>query len=316
MYTVPEMERKHHQGGGTYERPRVGLVLSGGSARGMAHLGVLHALEKRGIPVDLIVGASFGAMVGAYYASGFRARTLVGMLRGFSIRELLDFSRPLFRILNADKTLAILRRTLGERSLEGLGIPLYVLAADIRAGEMVVFDRGELAATILASSAFPGLYEPVEYEGRLLIDGGILNRMMMSVARERGAEVVIYSDTSAFTSLNTKPLAKKLYQLLLRHVEKKRKKLTAKLSRVNLRYLIFKALCIVLDYRHQHELFSEHPPDVHIVPRVGCIRPLQFSRSGECFRFGYEAASEIADEIERKVFGASPGPPGAGVHPI
>jgi predicted acylesterase/phospholipase RssA len=237
------------------------------------------------------------------------------MLKGVSIRELLDFSRPLFRILNADKTRAILKRTLGERSLEGLEIPLSVLAADVRAEEMVVFDRGDLATTILASSAFPGLFEPVEYESRLLIDGGILNRMMVSVARERGANVVIYSDTSAFTSLNTKPWAKKLYQLLLRHVKRKRKKLTAKLTRVNLRYLIFKALCIVLDYRHQHELFSEHPPDVYIVPRVGCIKPLQFSRSGECFRFGYEAASEIADEIERKVFSASLGPPEPGAHP-
>ena len=290
-------------------------MLSGGSARGMAHLGVLHALEERRIPVDLIVGASFGAMVGAYYASGFKARTLIGMLKGFSIRELLDFSRPLFRILNADKTRAILGRPLGERSIEELEIPLYVLAADIRAGEMAVFDRGDLATTVLASSAFPGLYEPVEYEGRLLIDGGILNRMMVSVARERGADVVIYSDTSAFTLLNTKPWAKKLYKLLLRHVQKRRKKLTEKLTRVNLRYLIFKALCIVLDYRHQHELFSEHPPDVYIVPRVGRTKPLQFSRSGECFRFGYEAASEIADEIERKVFSASVDPPEADEHP-
>jgi NTE family protein len=309
------MDQRLREGGRTRKRLRVGLVLSGGSARGMAHLGVLHALEERRIPVDLIVGASFGAMVGAYYASGFKARTLIGMLKGFSIRELLDFSRPLFRILNADKTRAILGRTLGERSIEELEIPLYVLAADIRAGEMAVFDRGDLATTVLASSAFPGLYEPVEYEGRLLIDGGILNRMMVSVARERGADVVIYSDTSAFTSLNTKPWAKKLYKLLLRHVQKRRKKLTEKLTRVNLRYLIFKALCIVLDYRHQHELFSEHPPDVYIVPRVGRTKPLQFSRSGECFRFGYEAASEIADEIERKVFSASVDPPEADEHP-
>jgi NTE family protein len=300
------MDHAHDRVENKRMRPRVGLVLSGGSARGMAHLGVLHALEERSIPIDLIVGASFGAILGGYYAGGFRGRRLVGMLTDLSIRELLDFSRPLFRILNIDKARAMIRATLGDQILEELEIPLYVLAADIRAGEMVVFERGDLTTIVLASSAFPGLFEPVEYEDRLLIDGGIMNKMMVSVARERGADVVIYSDTSAFTSLNAKPLINKLYQLLLRRVQNRRKKLAGKPERVNLRHLIFKALCIVLDYRHQHELFTEHPPDIYILPQVGRIRPLQFNRTDECLHLGYEAASEMADMISQKVFGTKP----------
>jgi predicted acylesterase/phospholipase RssA len=286
----------------------VGLVLSGGSARGMAHLGVLRALEEQGVPIDLIVGASFGAMVGGYYSCGHRAQELAGMLKRFSIRELLDLSRPLFRILNADKARSILRETLDHRSLEGLDIPLHVLTADIRAGEMVVFDHGDLATTILASSAFPGLFEPIEYGDRLLIDGGILNKMMVSIARDRGADVVIYSDTSAYASLNARLWVRRLYQGLLRHVEEKRHKLDERLTHMNLRYVIFKALCIVLDYRHQSELFTRCPPDVHIVPPVGGIRPLQFNRVDECFRLGYEATSAAADRISQKVFGTSPTP--------
>jgi NTE family protein len=306
VYTVAEMHPEQSPGNNKKPRPKVGLVLSGGSARGMAHLGVLRVLEELDVPVDMIVGASFGAMVGAYYASGYRADELVQMLQRFSIRELLDFSRPLFRILNTEKALVILRETLDRKSVEELRTPLHVLAADIRAGEMVVFDRGDLTTVILASSAFPGLFEPLEYEDRLLIDGGILNKMMVSVARERGAEVVIYSDTSAFTSLNSRLWVNRLYQLLLRRVQRKRNELTEKLTRMNLRYLIFKALCIVLDYRYQHEVFAKYPPDIYILPRVGHIRPLQFNRTGECFRLGYEAACKAADVIERKVFGTIP----------
>ena len=281
----------------------MGLVLSGGSARGMAHLGVLNVLEEHGVPIDLIVGASFGSMAGGYYTRGYSIPELHRMMKRFRIRDVLDLSRPWFRILSAEKAGVILRRDLDDISIEELKIPLYILAADICSGEMVVFDRGNLVDAMLASSAFPGLFEPFVYGERLLIDGGILNRMMVNIARERGADLVIYSDVSAFTTLNRKRWARKLYAGIIHHVKKKREKLDQKLTRINLRYVIFRALCIILDHWQQHELFKKYPPDYTIVSRVGDIRPLQFNRMEEVYRLGREAALEKVDAIREEVLG-------------
>jgi predicted acylesterase/phospholipase RssA len=285
------------------ERPKVGLVLSGGSARGMAHLGILAMLEEHGIPIDLIVGASIGSMVGGYYARGFRLQDLMGMLKHFRIRSVLDLSKPWFRILSLDKARALLEKDLNHTDIADLKIPLYILASDIRSLEMVVIERGDLANAMLASSAFPGLFEPVEHEGRLLFDGGIMNRLMVEIARKRGADIVVYADVSMFTTLNSSKTARWLYGILLRHVKSKRHTLERKLSRVNLRYMIFRALCVVLDHGHQYAEFKQHPPDFIIVPEVKGIRPLQFGRFEESYGLGRNAALRVADALRESVFG-------------
>jgi NTE family protein len=282
-------------------RPKVGLALSGGSARGIAHVGVLSALEEHDIPIDLIACASYGSIIGGYYAYGYSTAELYRMLHEFKLRYVLDISKPWRRILSAEKAQAIFEKNLRGMLIEKLKIPLYILAADLESAEMVVLEKGRLSSAMLASSTFPGLFEPISYNNRTLIDGGILNRMLANTAREKGADIVIYSDVSVFTTLNRNRVVRNIYKLLLRHVEKRRNRLDLKLSRINLRYAIFKSLCIVLDHQHQYELFRKSPPDFIINPSVGNIRPLQFRRVDEIYNAGREAAIEVVDEIKERL---------------
>jgi predicted acylesterase/phospholipase RssA len=182
-----------------------------------------------------------------------------------------------------------------------LRIPLSILAADIRSGEMVVLEKGSLSEAMFASSSFPGLFEPVSRDNRLLIDGGILNRMLVNIAHSKGADIVIFCDVCIYTTLNRCRIARKIYRLLLRRVEKNRERLEYKLHRINIRYMIFKSLCIVLDNQHEHEQFRKSPPDFTISPSVGNVRPLQFRRVDKIYSAGREAALSVVGEIRKEM---------------
>ncbi len=178
-------------------RPRVGLALGGGAARGIAHIGVLEVLEEHAIPIDCIAGTSAGAIAGGLYAAGLspaRMRELVQQLRW---REITKFTLPKMGLLDFDRITAWIE----EECLEGrsvafqeLRIPFAAVAADITTGELVAIAEGRLADALRASSSVPGIFTPMEYRGRLLVDGGILNNLPASVARRLGADYVIAVD--------------------------------------------------------------------------------------------------------------------------
>jgi NTE family protein len=278
-------------------KPRVGLILSGGSARGIAHLGILDIFEAYHIPISFILAASYGAIVAGYYAYGYTPSEIFNMMKEFKLRYVLNLSKPWKGILSAEKTLSLFEKDVQGMKIESLSIPLSILAADIVSGEMVLIEEGSLSEAMLASSSFPGLYEPFESYNRLLTDGGILNRMLANVARSKGADIVIYCDVSIFTTLRRKTLPRYVYNVLLRHVEKNRQTLAKKRKRINIRYTIFKFLCILMDNRDEHEQFKKTPPDYYIDPYVGHIRPLQFNKVDELFEAGREAAIEVVQDI-------------------
>jgi NTE family protein len=205
-------------------RPRIGLVLSGGGARGAAHLGVLRALERMRIPVDVITGTSMGAIVGAAYASGTSVAELETLLPQLDTATLLDdrparVDLPLRR--KADDYLpfigpefgfrrgrlqaprgavsgvaleAVLRRLLtvsGETDFSRLPIPFQAMATDVETGDAVLLRGGNLASAMRASMAVPGAIAPIEIDGRLLVDGGLVRNLPVEEARAMGAEVVI-----------------------------------------------------------------------------------------------------------------------------
>lgn len=281
--------------------PRVGLVLSGGGARAIAHVGILSILEEHHIPIDFIVSTSYGSIVGGYYSYGYCVTELYRMMKEFKLRYVLDLSKPWKKILSVEKTKSLFEKDLHGVSIESLRIPLSILAADIRSGVMVVLEKGSLSDAMLASSSFPGLFEPVMRDNRLLIDGGILNRMLVNIARNKGADIVIFCDMCIFTALNRCRMAKKVYRLLLRRVEKNRDRLEHKLHRINIRYMIFKSLCIVLDNQAEHEQFRKSPPNFIISPSVGRVRPLQFRRVDEIYSAGREAALSVVGEIRNEM---------------
>ena len=282
-------------------KPRVGLILSGGSARGIAHVGILDVFEAYRIPISFILAASYGSIVGGYYVYGYTPSEIYRMMKEFKLRYVLDLCKPWNGILSAEKTLSMFEKDLQGTTIESLNVPLSILAADIVSGEMVLIEQGSLSEAMLASLSFPGLYEPFKSHNRLFIDGGILNRMLANVARTKGADIVIYCDVSIFTTLRQKTLPRNLYSALLRHVAKNRQTRVKERKRHNIRYTIFKSLCILMDNRNEHEQFEKTPPDYVISPSVGHIRPLQFSKVNELFEAGREAALEVVQDIHENI---------------
>jgi NTE family protein len=172
---------------------RVGLVLGGGGVRGFAHIGVIRVLEEEGIPVDVVVGTSVGSLIGAVYAARPDAAVLEREGLALDRGDFLDYT--LFGLgwgpLKGRKLERLVDRLTEGRPIETFPIPFAAVATDIRTGERVVLDRGPAGRAVWASSAMPGLIHPCRMDGRLLADGALIENLPVSVAREKGAEVVI-----------------------------------------------------------------------------------------------------------------------------
>ncbi|HET8541124.1 MAG TPA: patatin-like phospholipase family protein [Anaeromyxobacter sp.] len=183
--------------------PRVALVLGGGAARGFAHVGVLRVLEDEEIPIELVVGTSVGSLVGALYADGHDARALEALARDLDRDDFFDFGLgpALFGLGLASGT-RLERWTadhLRARNIEQLAIPYAAVATDLDDGSVVVLRRGDVARAVRASSAIPGVFEPVLLDGRLLVDGGVVANLPVQVARALGADVVVAVDVTEVT---------------------------------------------------------------------------------------------------------------------
>jgi NTE family protein len=176
-------------------RPRVGVALGGGSARGYAHLGVLAALERRGVRPDVVVGTSFGAVIGALYASGRALGELRAQAESLRRRDvfpyILDVGIGRGALLSGNRLEAFFDRLVEGRSFEDCRLPLVVVATDLDSGERVTLRRGPLAPALRASATLPGLFAPVVLEGRRLIDGGIGTPVPLDTLRGEGVDVAI-----------------------------------------------------------------------------------------------------------------------------
>lgn len=182
------------------ERPRVALVLSGGAARGFAHIGVLRVLEREGLKPDLVVGASVGAIVGALYASGLPVAEIeaVAARLGWSTLFDIDPVRALLGgiplgLARGERLEAFLREPL-RTPMQSFPIRFAAVTTDLSTGETVVLNHGDAARALRASSAVPGLYEPVDVGGRRLVDGQVVAPMPVAAARRLGAQLVIAVD--------------------------------------------------------------------------------------------------------------------------
>lgn len=173
------------------ERPRVGLALSGGFARGIAHIGVLRILREAGIPIDVVAGTSVGALIGAAYCAGTPLEEMehIGATTSFA-----DFGRwtPSWLGLATNQRLEkFLSRFTQIKTFEEMSTPLAVAATDINAGVSVYYTRGLVGPPLRASCAYPGLFVPIQFEGRTLVDGFLTAPVPLEGALLLGAEIVI-----------------------------------------------------------------------------------------------------------------------------
>ena len=178
--------------------PRVGLALSGGGARCLAHIGVLKVIERAGIPVHFLAGTSMGGLIAAAYAAGMSPdeleRESVAATHRDRMVSLADPGLGQGGLIGGERLLRYFERLLGARTFSDMRIPLALVAVDLESRQQVVLQEGPVAFAVRATTSVPGLFAPVEAGGRRLVDGGVLNNLPVDVVRQMGAEIAIGVD--------------------------------------------------------------------------------------------------------------------------
>jgi NTE family protein len=173
-------------------RPRIGLALSGGAARCIAHISVLDVLEQEGIPVDAIAGTSGGSIVGALYAAGMPLSQIQRILLKARWKDILSFTVPRTGLISSEGIYRFMEEILPVRKFSNLDLPFAAVATDLRTGEKVAITTGSLARAVQASCSLPVIFTPTEINRRPLVDGGVASQLPVRTVREElGAKKVI-----------------------------------------------------------------------------------------------------------------------------
>ncbi len=183
---------------------KVGLALGGGAARGFAHIGVIQVLEEAGIRPDLVVGTSAGSVVAALYASGKSGRELQTIAESMEEAALSDWRLPLFKpgVLRGEALSRFISSQVRGQQIQEMARPLGIVATDLLSGVGVLFQRGDTATAVRASSAIPAVFQPVSIAGRDYVDGGLVSPIPVIYAKQMGADLVIAVDISVDPQAN------------------------------------------------------------------------------------------------------------------
>ena len=250
-------------------RPRVGVALSGGSARGIAHIGVLKALIENEIPIDCISGTSAGAIVAAVYAFDVPLDALIEKAKKLSWYSISGFPNLKLGLVPNNALEKIIEEFVGSADISKARIPLAIVATDIESGEKVVFRKGKVALAARASACLPGLFVPVEVDGRKLVDGGVTENLPLEPLLEMGADISIGVHVTRWHS---------------------RKKVN------NILDVVSNAIDILADYQKD---IPGRFVDVVIEPDLGAYSSSDFKKADEMVDIGYRAAVRKIPEIRR-----------------
>ncbi|RXI98122.1 patatin family protein [Anaerobacillus alkaliphilus] len=179
-------------------RPKIGLALGSGGARGFAHIGVIKVLEEANIPIDCIAGSSMGALVGAFYGVGYSPEQMEKMALHFQRKYYLDFTVPKMGFITGDKVKQLIKILTKNKKIEQLRPNLTIVATDLLKGEKVVFKEGDISTAVRASISIPGIFVPAKIGDRLLVDGAVVDRVPISEVKKMDADIVIAVDVSYF----------------------------------------------------------------------------------------------------------------------
>lgn len=312
-------------------KPKVGLALGAGAARGWAHLGVIAAVEECGIPVHCIAGTSAGALVAGVYASG-QIGALTEVVLRLDWKEVLryfsDITLSRSGLVDGKKISDFIRRYITSSRLEDLRLPFRAVATDIVTGEEVILSHGDIIDAIRASISFPGIFTPVRVDDRLLVDGGLVNPVPVRVVRELGADIVIAVDVnhdregSRARERERKADGRRhaLHQLMSRdtgaghilsRLERRMEKagwralLTgasrARKPRTPHIFDVLGASIRIMEATIAEAMLDADPPDVLIRPDVGYIDFMDFMRAEETVEAGYRAALPPLRELAAKL---------------
>ncbi|SFJ92748.1 NTE family protein [Halobacillus dabanensis] len=197
-------------------RPKVGLALGSGGARGFAHLGVLKVLREHDIPVDVIAGSSMGALVGSFFAAGQRIEDMYKLAFTFKRKYYLDFTVPKMGFVQGRRIKEYIRLFTFGKNIEDFKIPMSIVATDLYAGEKKIFTSGPASSAVRASIAIPGIFVPEKIDDRLYIDGGVIDRVPVSVVKGMGADFVIAIDCAHF---DADPNINSIYDVITQSID-------------------------------------------------------------------------------------------------
>ncbi len=256
-------------------KPKVALVLGGGAARGFAHIGVIRALEQEKIPVDMIIGTSVGSLIGAIYAADRNSFELEWTAFQLGKDDLIDYG--ILNVLSGmavakgEKLEAFVKGKVPAANIEDLKVPFAAVATDLNRGTRVVLDKGPVAAAVRASSAIPGIFQPVNLQGKMLVDGGVVDNIPASVAREKGADIVIAVDIGE------------------------------QVTNFKISDIIDVMLQSITIMGAENARFHKKDADVLIAPKIGDVAMLDFTQKKRCMQAGIEAAEKAMPEIKAKI---------------
>jgi NTE family protein len=253
------------------KRPKIGLALSGGAARGMAHVGVLRALVEKKVPIDCVAGTSAGSLVGGAFATGLPLDQIEDFGRTMRWRDVGRMTVSRLGVQSNERLEQYLRERLPITRFEDLPVPFAAVATELESGAAVIMrDRGDVPFAIRASCAIPGWYVPVtDEQGRHLVDGGLVAIIPASVARSLGADIVVAVDVNADGAGFLGPTSSVVGVLL-------------------------QSMLVVQKTASHYQVSMS---DYVIKPKVGHIRWDEMGRSEELMAAGYEAGLQAAPEI-------------------
>jgi len=262
------------------DKPRLGLALGSGAALGLAHVGVIRALEESGLVPDVVAGTSIGGVVGAAYVLGVLDR-LEAAARNVGWLEVLRLARigiGTGSLLNGEAIEKEMRNYVGEVPFAGASRPFAVVACDIERNEAVTLRSGSVASALRASIAIPGIFAPVRREGRLLADGGLKNPVPVSVCRDLGATHVIAVDVTGDYAGQVAAMG------------------IAEGNDPGLYEVATLAFSIIMNAVAEAN-YRLYPADALVVPKIGHVKPYDFGEGGTLIEAGRKAALEALPDI-------------------
>jgi NTE family protein len=254
---------------------KIGLALGGGAARGFAHIGVIKALEAQGIYPDVVVGTSAGSVVGALYAAGNTGFQLQKMAMEMDEAQISDWALPLFRkstgVLKGEALQAYINKLVNNQPMEKLKIPFGAVAADLKDGKPILFQRGNTGMAVRASSAVPGVFQPVTISGHTYVDGGLVAPVPVRFARDMGADFVIAVNISTQADVQ------------------------ATVSSLD---VIMQTFSIMGQRINEYEL---RDADIVITPPLGKMASNDFNGRNQAVLAGEQAAAQAMAQIKQKL---------------
>ncbi|HET7580933.1 MAG TPA: patatin-like phospholipase family protein [Bacillales bacterium] len=251
--------------------PKIGLAFGSGGAKGFAHVGVIKVLEEANINIDYVAGSSMGALAAALYGAGHSVESMSKMATTFKRKYYLDFTVPKMGLVAGEKVRELLQVITFRKHIEELSPPTSIVATDLIAGERVVFTEGSAAEAVRASISIPGILVPMKMGDRLFVDGGVIDRVPVSVVRDMGADIVIAADVS---SVRGPSEIHSIFDVIMQSIDIMQEELV----------------------RH-HEISA----DVMIKPPLGKFNSRTFTDVPEMIRIGEEETRKHLPEIQAAI---------------